>query len=96
MLMGIATFLVAFVGEANEIGAERGKCRRERLLVREIELCEYEASRSAAEERVVPFDGGANCRCDNGLRLELKASSGDAMATAKRYGVKPHPRVENV
>jgi hypothetical protein len=54
-------------GETDEIGAERGECRRKRLLVKEIELCEYEASRSAVKEKVVPFDGGANCRCDNCL-----------------------------
>src|SRR5690349_19881161 len=53
--------------EADEVGAEGGERRRERVLIREIELAEDEADRGAVDEEVVPFDRRADRRRDDGF-----------------------------
>jgi len=51
--------------EADEIGAEGGERRGERVFVGEIELAEDEAGGGAVEEEVVPLDRGADGRGDD-------------------------------
>ena len=53
--------------EADEIGAEGGERRRQRILVGEVQLAEDEAGGGAVEEEVVPLDGGADRRGDDRL-----------------------------
>src|SRR6202035_5189703 len=52
--------------KADEIDAEGAERRRERVLVGEEQLAEDEAGHGAVEEKIVPLDGGAYRRCDDG------------------------------
>ena len=52
--------------EADEIDAEGAERRRQRVLVREEQLAEDEAGHRAVEEKIVPLDGGAYRRRDDG------------------------------
>src|SRR5262249_21775426 len=53
--------------EPDEVGAERRQRRGHRVLVGEVQLAEHEAGGGAVEEEVVPLDGGADGRSDDGL-----------------------------
>jgi hypothetical protein len=46
--------------EADEIGAEGGQRRGQRVLVWKVELAENEPGSRAVKEEIVPFDGGAD------------------------------------
>ena len=54
-------------GEADEIGPEGEKRRRQRVLVGEKQLAEDEPGRGAVEEKVVPLDCRADRRRDDGF-----------------------------
>jgi len=53
--------------KADEIGAERCQSFGQRVLVGKIELAEDEAGRGAVDEEIVPLDGRADRRGDDGL-----------------------------
>ena len=61
--------------EADEISAEGGERRRQRIFVGEVELAEDQSGRGAVDEKIVPFDGRADCRCDDRL-AQLRAVFG--------------------
>ena len=61
--------------EADEIGAEGGKRRGQRIFVGKVELAEDEAGGGAVKEEVVPLDGGADGRGDDRL-AQLRAVVG--------------------
>ena len=54
-------------GKADEIRAERKQLSRQRILIGEVELAKDQTGRRAVEEEVIPLDGGADRRCDDGL-----------------------------
>ena len=58
--------------KADEVGAEGKQRRRQRVLIGEVELAKNEAGGGAVEEKVVPFDGGADRRRDHRL-AQLRA-----------------------
>ena len=61
--------------EADEIGAEGGERRRQRILVGKVELAEDKPGGGAVEEKVVPLDRGTDGRCDDSL-AQLRAVIG--------------------
>src|SRR5689334_19193324 len=48
--------------EANEIGTKGRERRGQRILIGEVKLPEDETGCCAVDEKVVPFDGRADCR----------------------------------
>ena len=53
--------------KTDEIGPERCKGCGERILVGEVKLAEYQTGSRAVEEKVIPFDGCADCRGNDRL-----------------------------
>src|SRR6185437_6878013 len=52
--------------EADEVGPESRERARVGIGVGEIELAEYQRRDRAVDEEVIPLDGGADGRCDDG------------------------------
>ena len=61
--------------EADEIGAEGGERRRQRILVGKVELAEDQTGGGAVEEEVIPLDGRADGGRDDRL-AQLEALFG--------------------
>jgi hypothetical protein len=70
-------------GKADEIGAEGGQGRGQRIRIREIELPEHKPGGGAVEKEIVPFDGRAYGSGDHRL-----AQFGAVLPVGKR----PHCR----
>jgi hypothetical protein len=68
-------------GEADEVGPECRQGGGERILLWKEQLADDQSSRGAVDEEVVPFDGGADGRGDDGL-----AQLGGVLGCGQRVG----------